>query len=77
MDVFISYSRSDAQQALGLQAALNKIGISTYLDTDHLETGSSFPDRLDTAIREAGVVMALLSRAALKSEWCQKERALA
>jgi hypothetical protein len=76
-DVFISYSRKDSTAARRLYADLRAAGLLVWLD-DALTPGTpSWQNALETAIRSAGCVAAVLTPAAKASEWVEREISVA
>ncbi|MBF0148333.1 MAG: TIR domain-containing protein [Magnetococcales bacterium] len=75
--IFISYSRQDRKEALGLRAWLREEGWDDVFLDDDPETGILPGQRWKDALFKAGnrcnVVLLLLSPNWLKSEWCPKE----
>ena len=49
-DVFVSYSRSDAEFVHGLVSELEARGKSVWLDTEGIGDGEVFPDAIRLAI---------------------------
>jgi tetratricopeptide (TPR) repeat protein len=74
VDVFISYARSESRdQARSIAAALKDRGISAFLDEKEIGHGQRFPVELSEAMREARIVLVLLSEAYLEKPWCAFE----
>ena len=73
-DVFISYARSQSRdQARSIASALKERGINVFLDEREISHGQRFPSELSAAMREARIVLILLSEAYLKKPWCAFE----
>lgn len=75
--IFISYSHDDKDLALALYEGLKARGHRVWIDTRELRVGDSLIERISTAIQDIDFFLALVSRAAATSSWCQKELALA
>jgi TIR domain-containing protein len=75
--IFISYSHGDKDLALALYEGLKARGHRVWIDTHELRVGDSLIERISTAIQDIDFFLALVSPAAAKSSWCQKELALA
>ncbi len=72
-DVFMSYSRTDADVMRRLTEDLRKHGFVVWND-EALEPGTpSWKDAIEAAIEGAKTVVALLSPSAKKSEWIERE----
>jgi hypothetical protein len=75
--IFISYSHDDKDLALALYDGLKARGHRVWIDTHELRVGDSLIERISTTIQDIDFFLALVSPAAAKSSWCQKELALA
>lgn len=72
-DVFMSYSRTDAEVMRHISDDLRKHGFNVWND-ESLEPGTpSWKDAIEAAIEGAKTVVALLSPDAKKSEWVERE----
>lgn len=74
-DVFISYSAQDRETAAALAARLQTAGLSVFVDFEVLIPGESFSEAIAAEIREARVVLLLLSKNSQRSSWVQDELA--
>jgi hypothetical protein len=72
-NVFISYSRKNVEKAMRLKQLLEGLGFNVWLDLVGIAAGEEWPAKLAEAIKEADVVLMLLSRASVSSEYCLKE----
>lgn len=72
-DVFISYSREDAGRVAPIRDRLAALGLSVFLDVEGIDGGAEFTDILDHAVKNAGVVLALWTHAALERRWVRIE----
>ena len=75
-DVFLSYSRTDAEATRRVQAYLKEAGLATFLDRDHLAAGQPWLPALEQAIARCGAVAVLVGPAGLGT-WQQREVQLA
>jgi hypothetical protein len=71
--VFISHAHADLALALQIDGVLRKHHFATFLDRDELLVGEHFPQRLAQELKAADAVVALLTPAFAKSDWCQAE----
>lgn len=71
-DVFISYSRKDKEKAESLCAALEKAGISHWIDRN-IRGSENFLSEITTYIKSCKVVIFVASHNSANSEWAQKE----
>lgn len=69
---FISYARSDATVAAAIARSLEQNGVSAFLDSS-LGVGESWAEVLAKAVRDADVVVVLLSPDYFSSRWSQSE----
>jgi hypothetical protein len=72
-DVFISYARTERDEAERIKARLEAMGLSVFLDVDGLDGGDVFSERLDREVKTAGCVLGLWSPASLSRPWVQTE----
>jgi hypothetical protein len=72
MRIFISYSRSDESIAHLLSYILNGKGIKCLIDRE-LRAGGRFDESLQNIIRQADLVLVLLTNAAISSPWVNQE----
>ena len=75
-DVFLSYSRTDAEAARRVQAHLQEAGLATFLDRDQLAAGQPWLPALEQAIARCGAVAVFVGPAGLGT-WQQREVQLA
>ena len=71
--IFISYSRADIDHASKLVAALEGHQYQCMLDTRDLPYGQKWRDELSGFIRDADIVIFLVSQRSIKSQWCNWE----
>jgi hypothetical protein len=72
-EVFVSYARGDLECARQVVDRLCAAGIGCWIDTDRIEAGDSFADRITQAITDARVVVLILSSRAVESVWVRDE----
>src|SRR5262245_47654144 len=75
-DVFISYSRSDAEAARRFAQAFEAMGLSVWWDVS-LRSGETFDEAIEQALRAAKAVVVLWSRASTASRWVRTEATIA
>src|SRR3954463_15376526 len=75
-DVFLSYSRADAEAVRQVQSRLKEAGLATFLDRDQLPAGQPWLGALEQAIAHCGAVAVLVGPAGLGT-WQQREVQLA
>lgn len=73
VNVFISYARSDRDEAERLVRALRAGNIAGWMDKADIAAGNSVPSAVRNALKRASAVVVLLSPSALQSEWVQFE----
>ena len=71
--VFISYSRKETRHLNTIKRVIEGQGFTAWFDTQNIPPGANFEDVINRSIRDSFCVIALLSKAALSSEWVQKE----
>ena len=71
-DVFISYSREDMAVANRLCEALDKLGVSYWIDRN-IHGSANFLSEITRYIRNCKVVVFIASPNSAQSEWTQKE----
>lgn len=76
-DVFISYSRKDSKVADEVVAALEKAGVSCFIDREGLSGGVDFPKVLANSIMDARLLLFIASKNSYESQFTQKEIAFA
>ena len=72
-DVFLSYSRKDAETADIIYQTLEAAGIRCFIDHDGISGGSDFPKVLSEAIMGAKIMLYVASKNAYQSDYTQKE----
>src|SRR5688572_20118754 len=70
---FISYSRVNKQFALKLAKELRAAGFPIWLDLLDIPTGARWDDEIETALRECGIFMTILTPASIISENAKDE----
>lgn len=75
--VFISYAHYDNDFAEILTAKLKKVVFLHWVDSEHLGAGEDWRQAIDDAIREAFVVVVILSPSSKTSEYVTYEWAFA
>ena len=76
MDVFISYSHSDAATARRFADAFEAHGLSVWWD-EALRSGEAFDEAIERALRDAKAVVVLWSKTSVASRWVRAEATLA
>lgn len=71
--VFLSHSHCDKRFVRNLGQALRQRGIGVWIDEAEIKIGESLIQKLRAGIDEVDFVVAVLSQAALASEWVSKE----
>jgi hypothetical protein len=71
--VFISYARTEREDAQRIKMRLEAMGLSVFLDVDGLDGGDVFSEKLDREVKTAGCVLGLWSPTALSRPWVQTE----
>ena len=77
VSVFLSHSSRDKRFVRSLANYLGKHGIRTWLDEADLLAGESLADRLASSVEQTHLVLAVLSKHSVTSNWVKKELALA
>ncbi|GLJ08985.1 hypothetical protein SUGI_0099660 [Cryptomeria japonica] len=74
-DVFLSFRGPDTRQGFvrRLYSALDREGISTFLDEESLEKGDHIPSCLERGIQESRICIPIFSKRFPKSKWCLQE----
>jgi TolB-like protein len=70
--VFLSYARTDRQQAERLAAALEAAGLDVWWDT-LIEGGAAFAKSIETSLEACDAVVACWSRGSVASDWVLDE----
>ena len=73
MDVFISYSSLEAEEAYTVNGILQKNGITTWMAPGSIPPGSNYTIEIPKAIRNCTVFLLLLSEKAQNSIWVSAE----
>lgn len=73
MSVFISYSHQDQEVVEKIAKYLVKENIHIWIDKWELNFGDSLIQRIQEALTESSVLLIMLSKASVESEWCKKE----
>jgi hypothetical protein len=76
VDVFISYSKKDPEQADRMVLALETRGWTVWLDRN-LRGGDRFDDVIEARLKEAAAVVVLWTRHSVASNWVKQEAAFA
>ncbi|MCU0498825.1 MAG: DarT ssDNA thymidine ADP-ribosyltransferase family protein [Anaerolineae bacterium] len=75
LKIFISYARIDGKTlALKLRDDLQAAGLAIWLDLSEIEGGAVWTEKIEAAIEECDLVLALLSHGSYKSEICRAEQ---
>lgn len=69
-NVFISYSRRDAEMANRLHAGLDALALNSYLDTHDIAAGEDWKARLGGLIESADTMVFLISPDSIASKVC-------
>ena len=72
-DVFISYSREDADTMHKVEAGLQAAGLIIWTDRGIYPGSPSWKTEIEQAIRDAGCVVVLFSPSAVESRWVRAE----
>src|SRR5687767_5924618 len=75
--VFVSYARVDAADVDALIRALIGHGVSTLIDREDIAEFESWWNRIGALVRQAHVVLIVMTPAWLASETCRRELELA
>jgi adenylate cyclase len=76
-DLFISYSRKDSEQALGLTARLRDQGVDVWIDQHGIEVAASWSKEIVKAIDDSKVFAVLISTNSMESANVTKEVSIA
>lgn len=76
VDVFVSYAREDADQALELEAAIARQGWKPWRDT-RLGVARSFDQQIEKKLTDARCIIVLWSRHSVTSQWVRAEASVA
>jgi WD40 repeat protein len=73
-DVFVSYSRRDAEFVHRLSDALSERGgRDVWLDTDGIQDGEVFPEAIKRAIEQSDTFLFVITPSAVNSAYCENE----
>ncbi|MBN2444798.1 MAG: phosphoglycerate kinase [Spirochaetales bacterium] len=72
-DVFLSYSKHDAEIVSGLAQRLRDDGINIWIDR-MISPGEFIPEKIEQALAQSNILILCLSPFFLKSEWTSFER---
>jgi TIR domain len=76
--IFLSYTGSDSAIAQQVAAKLrDTAGVEVFYYTDDQRRGQNFVRKIEAALQEADLFVALMSPAYMDSQWCTQERDLA
>ncbi len=73
MSVFISYSHQDSEIVEKIASYLVSKNIHIWIDKWQLNHGDSLITKIQEAITESSVLLIMLSKKSVESEWCKKE----
>lgn len=81
VNIFLSYTRKKDQfqkvtafrERFELEVEMRVPGSRVFQDTQHMLDGQHFPEVLETELRNADVLLALVSPSWLQSDWCRRE----
>lgn len=73
MQTFIAYTRHDRAAALELFAQLRAAGVDAWLDSVNLYPGDNWSLEIGKALDRSEAIVALVSSAALESDWFRRE----
>lgn len=71
--IFISYAHPDRKAAERIASALSKARLEAFFDEKSLSPGENWIAAIQSALSEAGYLLALISTASLKSIWVRQE----
>lgn len=77
MNVFLSYAKEDEQAVHAIRSALSTAGIGYWTPEKDIHPGDSIVSRIEEGIESADRVLIVLSPQSSKSEWVNREIALA
>lgn len=75
--VFVSHARQDAEFANKLAADLRQSGWSVWIAPDSIKPGEQWVDAINRGLDESGVMIIVLTPAALASGWVKSETSVA
>jgi hypothetical protein len=71
--IFISHSRHNREFALFLVAQLVEAGLVPWIDVEGIPDGSTWPREIEKAVETCAAMVVVMSPAARKSEWVERE----
>ena len=72
-EVFLAYAEEDRTTAGQIRNSLLREGFTVWMNTTDIQAGAEFQRAIEQGIEEADNLVYLLSAAALRSPWCQRE----
>jgi TolB-like protein/Flp pilus assembly protein TadD len=72
-DVFVSYSRDDADRVLELAAKLRAAGVSLWIDQSGIDAASQWSEQIVNALESAKVLLLMVTQSAVHSHNVAKE----
>jgi HEAT repeat protein len=75
--VFISYHHDDGDFAENLISRIERVGLETWVDNDHLHAGEDWRTEIDQAIKDAYALIVIMTPEARSSEYVTYEWAFA
>ena len=73
-DIFISYSRRDLQQVIAIRDEIKKeLGADLWIDIKGVESGDQFVNVIIEAINESKIILFMISKSSMLSEYAKKE----
>ena len=72
-DIFLSYPSADRAPATALNAALEMLGLSVWMDTERIDDADSILRCIDTGLARSRVLVAWYSKSYAQSRACQWE----
>ncbi len=75
--VFIAYAHADAAVARRLAVALEKRGVTVWLDEKEVRIGDSIPHQIGAGLSSSDFVCLLLSKASKNRPWVEREYSVA
>jgi adenylate cyclase len=72
-EIFVSYSRSDADRVLELAAKLRAAGVSLWIDQGGIDAASQWSEQIVNALESAKVLLLMVSDSAVRSHNVAKE----
>lgn len=72
-NVFISYSRKDKVFVERLKSDLEIAGIRVWMDVEQIAAGSNWQMEIERGLKQASVLLFVLSENSIKSEWIKIE----